>query len=266
MLLLQTLPDHASSGTPETVAQVALFLLLPFVAMFGFIIFIFYRQNREQQLRKQKLELELKALRAQMNPHFMFNCLNSIYHSINANRNQEAGEYLMKFAYLTRRILENSNQRWIALSEEVELLRAYLDLERMRGDRKFQYTIEVHPDLDADNTSVLMLLVQPFLENSILHAFGPEQTDAAIDITIKAYNGKLLYTLIDNGTRDVERPAAMDNGKRMSMGLSLVRDQLNAVKLLEKGDATYYITGGLDEHGKHRANMVQLYLPLLPLH
>ena len=254
------------SQTTAAITEMAGFLLIPFVAVFAFVVFIFYRQNREAQVRKQKTDLELKALRAQMNPHFMFNCLNSIYHSIQQHKNEEAGIYLQKFSYLTRRILENSNKRWIALSEDLELLRSYMDLERQRTEERFDYTIHVDPTLDVENTSVLMLIIQPFIENSIIHGFGQDNRKGRIHLELWQADTKLHYSLSDNGAPSDDRPDPLHSMKKQSMGLSLVRDQLRAIELTERSKADFTMEDLLGENGEYLGKRVHLYIPLLTLH
>ncbi len=261
-----TVAALASSSSDGMISQVAFYMLIPFVIAFSFIFFIFYRQNRETQLRRKQLELELTALRAQMNPHFMFNCLGSIHHCIKNGSHDKAAEYLMKFSFLTRRVLENSAQRWISLKEDIEMLSAYLDLEQLRTENKFTYQIHVNEEIDTENVSVLMLLTQPFVENSIWHGFTNKVSGAHIDMHIAQHGSRLHYLIEDNGEKGENEKPTTDDGKRTSMGTALVRDQLRAIKEIEKGEADFTITDRLNEAGEHCGKRVTLYLPLLSLH
>jgi len=270
-ITLQTEGSNALAAAPvyssdALITQVALYMLIPFAIAFAFIFFIFYRQNRETQLRRKLLELELKALRAQMNPHFIFNCLGSIHHCITNGSNDKASEYLMKFSFLIRRVLENSGQRWISLQEDITMLRAYLDLEQFRTENKFTYSICVNPDIDTANVSVLMLLIQPLVENSIWHGFTTKVDTAHIDIHISQQNGKLHYHIEDNGVVDDEKKNTSEYGKRLSMGTTLVRDQLKTIKEIEKENADFEITDRLNEKGEFCGKRIALFLPLLTLH
>lgn len=247
----------------ELVTRVALFSLLPFLLAFAFIFFIFYRQNRESQLRKTQLDLELRALRAQMNPHFMFNCLNSIYHTIQKGQNKEAGEYLMTFSYLMRRVLENSFDQWISLDEDVKMLSAYMDLEQLRITRPFTYTITIDQSLDQENTAVPMLLVQPFIENSIWHGFS-NKDGGQININIQVRGKHLVYELVDNGVEGIQGDELHQEniGKRKSLGTALVKEQLATISELEHEKSYFTSDNILFSDGTYGGKKVQVFLPL----
>jgi LytS/YehU family sensor histidine kinase len=247
----------------ELVTRVALFSLMPFLLAFAFIFFIFYRQNRESQLRKTQLDLELRALRAQMNPHFMFNCLNSIYHTIQKGQNKEAGDYLMTFSYLMRRVLENSFDQWISLDEDIKMLSAYMDLEQLRISRPFTYSVVVDESLDQENTAVPMLLVQPFIENSIWHGFSSKD-GGHITINIHARGRQLIYEILDNGVEGTGNSELHKEnvGKRKSLGTALVREQLAAISELEKEKSHFTSESIMFSDGSYAGKKVQVFLPL----
>jgi hypothetical protein len=144
-------------------------------------------------------ELEMSALRTQMNPHFIFNCLNTINSYINSNQKAQANHYITRFARLIRLILENSRQRRIPLSKELEALRLYLELEALRFEARFDYDIRVDDALDEDNVEVPPLLLQPFVENAILHGILPGTGNGSIIISIRQHSGLLEYLVEDNG-------------------------------------------------------------------
>jgi LytS/YehU family sensor histidine kinase len=263
------LAANAEANSDALIAQVAFYLLIPFAIAFSFIFFIFYRQSRETHLRRKHVELELTALRAQMNPHFMFNCLASIHLCITSGRQETAGTYLLKFSFLIRRVLENSGRRWISLKEDIEMLKAYLDLEQLRTDHVFTYSIEVDESVDVENTSVFMLLVQPFAENSIWHGFTKAVVEPHIGISIHQHEGKLYYQIEDNGVSQqngIDQPQQNEYGKRISMGTSLVREQLKTIQQIEKREAGFEIIDKITTDGKTCGKKVQLYIPLLSLH
>jgi tetratricopeptide (TPR) repeat protein len=153
-----------------------------FIAVAGFAGFLFYKRNRdiktqrnEAVLKAQVAETEMKALRAQMNPHFIFNSLNSINDYIDKHDTETATTFTTKFAKLMRRILENSEHKEILLSNELQTLELYMQLEAMRLQNGFSYEIQTDEDIDKDNTLIPPLLLQPFLENSILHGIAKKQ-------------------------------------------------------------------------------------------
>ncbi|MDE0561060.1 histidine kinase, partial [Algoriphagus sp. NF] len=134
--------DLSSDQSSVDIGLALLIGLVPVVLAFAFIIFVIYRSRREADVKKQetelrlsKAEVELKALRAQINPHFIFNCLNSIHHFIQSQEPKQASEYLIKFSKLIRYVLESSTKNWVTLEEELEANRLYLELEQLRVDQ-----------------------------------------------------------------------------------------------------------------------------------
>ena len=245
------------------VTKIALFSVIPFIVAFVFIFFIFYKQNKQHQIKKQQVDLELKALRAQMNPHFVFNCLNSIYQCIQMEDPQKAGDYLLKFSFLLRRILENSFKRWISLEEEIHMLKAYLDLERFRSSDKFEYEMIIDDQLDTQEVSTLMLITQPFVENSIWHGFKKDQTDCKITIHYFQQQDTLCISVRDNGRTIIDENAKSTSAaKRLSLGTALVEDQLKAVSELEKGKTEIQTEDFFDAQGLRIGREVRIYLPL----
>lgn len=253
-----------ATSDSRLITQVALYSLIPFSLTFSFVIFIFYRQNREAQIRKQHSELEMRALRAQMNPHFIFNCLNAIYRSIRNNDNELAGKYLLKFAFLTRRILENSSQNQISLEEEIDILKAYLDLEQMRTNEVFSYELTVDESLDIEFISVPMLLIQPFIENSIWYGFDSLESGGLISIHIYSNENQLRFDIVDNGSKSLQKESQpVMAGKRNSYGTQIVADQLQAIQKLEKKKAGYTFQDLQSSNGAYNGRAVHVYLPLI---
>ena len=136
-------------------------------------------------LRQKASELEMQALRAQMNPHFIFNSLNSINNFILKNDKTQASDYLIKFSKLIRLILENSTQPLISLSQELDALELYIDLERLRFEYRFDFQIVHDPELDMTSIKVPPLILQPFIENAIHHGLMPKQGEGLVKLNIK---------------------------------------------------------------------------------
>ncbi len=252
------LPDAISEA--ELVTQVALYTMLPFAVVFSFVFFLFYRQSRERQVRNQAMELELRALRAQMNPHFMFNCLNAIYQCIHEGKPDVAGNYILKFSFLTRRILENSFHRWITLEDDIEMLKAYLDLEQLRTDEKFSYEFKIEPSLDVSDLLVPMLLVQPFVENSIWHGFRQIDRKGHIIVSVTTNDHQLKYIIEDNGSNSVVGKENIEG--KTSLGTSLVMEQLRAITKIENENAYLEAKDILNVQSEYCGKHVTVYLPL----
>jgi hypothetical protein len=172
------------------------------------VVYLVYRIrvrniNREAKLRSDyeiKLnELENSALRTQMNPHFIFNSLNTINSFISRNETTQAHQYIAKFSKLIRYILDHSRQRKILLSDELEVLNLYIQIERIRFENKFDYEIKVSDDIDTTTVELPPLIIQPFVENAILHGLLPLTHKGFLLIRIEHVDDMLLCTVEDNG-------------------------------------------------------------------
>ena len=184
------------------------------------------------QFREKLGELEMKALRAQMNPHFIFNCLNSINHMILHGNPDNASRYLTKFSKLIRMVLEFSEQNTIALEDEIEMLEAYIQLETLRFKEKISYEIAVDPEVYEQEVQVPSMILQPLVENAIWHGLMHKEGDGHMKIAIQE-EGKFLHcTIEDNGVGQnqaamLKRKAVPQKNK--SMGLQLTRERLNLI-------------------------------------
>lgn len=179
------------------------------VALLSLIVYLLY-QYRVGVIRKQEsiktefnkklLEEQMKALRAQMNPHFIFNSLNSINRQIIQSDPQSASHYLTKFAKLMRMVLDNSNQKIVELSKELEALKIYLELEQVRFESRFTFRIEVADNIQPENTFVPPLIIQPFVENAIWHGLmNKESDDGRIDVHVRREDDATVIVVEDNG-------------------------------------------------------------------
>jgi tetratricopeptide (TPR) repeat protein len=157
------------------------------------------KELQRKEMEKRMFELEQTALRAQMNPHFIFNSLNSVQRFVINNDAEGVNKYLSTFANLIRQTLENSGKQLIPLKDELRYLETYLRLEQMRGNEKFKYSISVNPDIDPDETYIPNMIIQPYLENSVIHGMAGKKTnEGLINLTISK-NHKLTCIVEDNG-------------------------------------------------------------------
>jgi hypothetical protein len=155
--------------------------------------------EKKTEINKGIAELEMKALRSQMNPHFIFNSLNSIQKYIWENRKEDASEYLIKFARLIRLVLENSLHTSVKLSEELNALRLYIDMEHRRNNQKFDYSITVDDNVDEDKTYISPLLLQPYVENAIWHGLSQKEGRGKLSIAIEKIEDSLICIIEDDG-------------------------------------------------------------------
>jgi sensor histidine kinase YesM len=181
----------------------------PAIALIFVIIVIALANLRVKMIREEEklktktnkmlAELETKLLRSQMNPHFIFNSLNSIQKYIWENKEEDAAEYLARFAKLIRAILENSRKESISLREELDVLKLYIELEHRRSNGKFDYHIKVPDDLSLDELVIPPLLLQPYIENAIWHGVNKKPGHGHISISIRKHNNVLEFVIDDDG-------------------------------------------------------------------
>jgi sensor histidine kinase YesM len=176
-------------------------LLLILVA--SLVIWIFrirLRQERSKgEIKSQLLELEMRALRAQMNPHFIYNALNSIQSLVATNKTTSANKYISKFARLLRQVLENSKRSEIPLSQELESLRLYVDLEKLRLDEEVIFIEKVDETIAPETILIPPLVLQPFVENALWHGLSTKKGEKRIELTITEVQGWLHFAIADNG-------------------------------------------------------------------
>lgn len=171
-------------------------LIFALIVLIGLIIFIF-RTLKKVQIKNKKIALQ--SLRREMNPHFIFNSLNSVNHFIATNNELEANQYLTKFSKLMRGVMENSTEDFIPFQQELDLLQNYLALEKTRFADKFDYEIHVDESLNTQSLKVPGMLVQPFLENAIWHGLRYRTTKGFLNLSFEKENEQLKIIIEDNG-------------------------------------------------------------------
>lgn len=210
------------------------------------IIFKFYMNRlKEKTLIQDKINnLQRSALQAQMNPHFIFNCLNSIQNYIMRNDKDIAMEYLTKFARLIRQYLNASNTDLVTLEDEISMLDNYLKLEQMRFNHNFSYTFEVNPNIDVTSVKIPPMLIQPFAENAVLHGMSFITSGGLINLKFDQTNDKLTIMIKDNGSGF---KTTTPNKLRSSLGVSITQKRLQYIN--DNKDSNYNITTKSDYNG-----------------
>lgn len=186
--------------------------------------------QRAEARKRRQLELEVKALRSQMNPHFLFNSLNAIQNLVNKQDTDRANHYLSRFSRLMRKVLNNSESAFISLEEEIALLQSYCELEALRFN--FSFDIQVDPDLDMYITEIPSMLIQPFVENAILHGIEPSEKPGRLLIKFQAENSLLRCTIEDNGI-GINRSRALSEARphqKKHFGMRLAEERLMMIK------------------------------------
>ncbi len=216
------------------------------------ILYLLYRRRvalirRKDQVKtlheKELLELEAKALRAQMNPHFIFNSLNSIKSLINKNENDKAAGYLTTFSKLIRTLFQNSDKREVSLHEELETCRLYTQLEKMRFGDKVNFIFDVDEKIDLKDIKVPALFLQPFIENAIWHGLVPKKSGGQVTVGVKESKDAVECIIDDDGVgRELSRQyKAQYEAIHQSKGIGLTQSRLELDKLLNEREATIHI-------------------------
>jgi LytS/YehU family sensor histidine kinase len=212
--------------------------------LFGGVAWYFYLDRRRKQERYEKdvAIMETQALRAQMNPHFIFNVLNSINTFVQQNDQEKASTFLVQFSRLMRRILENSRQATVPLEDDLKALRDYMALERIRMNGKFDFRIDVHPDIDTEEVMVPPLVIQPFIENAIWHGISRKDTRGNIYLHISKRKDQLVMIVEDDGVGRntwVRNAEPLPVTKKKSLGTAITRSRLELVQKIYGGKAGF---------------------------
>lgn len=214
----------------STQKNVALTVLLSVIAvlLITVLLFIFHRQQQSNQ-EKKILALEQNMLKSQMNPHFIFNSLNSIKQYIIGNEIENAVYYLNKFAKLIRKILDTSNKKDISLAEELETMTTYMTIENMRFSNEIDFKINVADDIDSKKIRVPSLILQPFIENSLWHGLSSKLSNKKIIIDVKnTIPDYVSISITDNGVgRKISKERKLkETFRRRSVGIEITKERL----------------------------------------
>ncbi|WP_158550000.1 tetratricopeptide repeat-containing sensor histidine kinase [Runella aurantiaca] len=239
----------------------------------AFIIILLYRnsllsQRREKQdaeYQQRIAQTEISALRAQMNPHFIFNCLNSIQYYTARNEADKASEYLTKFSRLIRLVLENSRSEKVTLYNELETLRLYIEMEAMRFQQKVQSQIRVASGLDIETIQIPPLLIQPFVENAIWHGLMHKEQGGTVTIDIQQPDETLLHIeVIDDGVG--RQKAAEFKSKSVtqqkSFGLKVTSERIDLINQLYQTNTRVEIIDLMNADGQAIGTKVSIDIPI----
>ena len=214
--------------------------LLALIILMGGVIYMIYhfRMNQMKKIGKmhvQLAELKSESLRSQMNPHFVFNALNSIKSYIIKNKKEEAADYLTTFSELIRAVLRNSTQKEISLKDEIEALVLYLQIENLRLNDKFDYNIEIAENINASTIAFPPLIIQPFVENSIWHGFTNKKEKGKLNIKVYRNKSQLIIEVLDDGIgREASKRIEKSRDRKRSYGIAITKTRLH--NIMEKAD------------------------------
>jgi len=222
---------------------------------------LFFRQNR-LKTKHTAIELEQKLLRTQMNPHFIFNSISAIQNYIINNNPLEASSYLSDFAMLMRATLTNSSNNFITLQDEIKTIENYLKLQHLRLSDKFNYKIIISEEIDTEDYFVPPMLLQPFIENSIIHAFNNKNiTEGLITVTYLLTANKLIMKTEDNGIGRKES-TKNTNKQHISKATSITNQRIELLSKKYKKEISFNILDLKDSNNTPTGTLVQFTLPI----
>jgi LytS/YehU family sensor histidine kinase len=235
-----------------------------FSVIIGFIIKKMEQKSKNAEVRlanklKEIEELKMTALQSQMNPHFLFNSLNSINNFVLKNEVEKASDYITKFSRLIRAILNSSSSPTSTLADELGILSLYVKLEQMRVTGGFNYIVNIDKKLPLDSIKVPPLFLQPFIENAIWHGIMKKEGDKIIELTVRESNGLVLCIIKDNGVgiNSAKQNNKMDK-KRKFYGAKATE---NRIKILYKNENVKISTTDISD-GKNTGTEVKISFPL----
>ncbi len=224
------------------------------------------QEKREAEFQRKLADVSLTALRSQMNPHFIFNCLNSIKLYTTQNDVVAASEYLTKFSKLIRLVMENSRNDRISLTSELNALRLYIEMEAMRFKEKLQYDIKINNDVEADYIEIPPLLLQPYVENAIWHGLMHKEEGGKIDINAAIHKEEsvLEINIIDDGvgrSRSAELRSKTAT-RHKSYGMKVTSERIALINQIYKTGANVSIHDLLHDNGQPAGTLVTIQIPV----
>jgi ligand-binding sensor domain-containing protein len=279
---LQTAFNEKGWGENETIIyiivsppfwQTAWFRILSIVFT-GLLVYLIYRRRvqvikTKAAIKQQMAELEGKALRAQMNPHFIFNSLNAIQELVVTENYTGSYQYLSKFSKLLRMVLNNSEKNAIPLSSEIEMNQLYLELESLRFKQSFHYSILVDENLDPDSVEFPSLLLQPFIENAIWHGLMHKEGEKKLKVSFSTTGDKLFCEIEDNGIG--REKAAIIKAQKLgahhfdSKGTQLALQRIETLQHFGFTNASIHITDMVNDNNQPSGTKVTIAIPIIKI-
>lgn len=224
------------------------------------------KQKEKNRVQSQIYEMEMRIVKAQMNPHFIFNAMNSVQQFILAGDGENAYKYLGKFSKLLRRILESYDEEYISLNNEMDLLHKYIEIELLRFEDTFSHTITSNIT-NPTNVKIPQMLIQPIVENAIWHGLLPKKEHGDLDIRFEYINQKRLCCIIDDngvGRYSNKTPPNTLKNKRRSVGIEFIRKRLEFMKNIWQEEYALHIEDKVHQDGSPAGTRVIVDVPIIP--
>ncbi|HEU4717266.1 MAG TPA: histidine kinase [Bacteroidia bacterium] len=239
--------------------RIAAFLVLS--AIFFLLIRYRFRQlKRQAELREQAQDFRQQALALQMNPHFVFNALNTIQAYVLKEDKSRAIEMFSSFAQLLRKSLDHARERYITLAGEIEMLGLYFGIESLRFEERLKYSITVDKNIDTSMTLVPAMLVQPLVENAIRHGIMNRKAGGHVDVRFEMEDGKLFCAVEDNGVGRATA-AKLRAGDHRSAGSDITADRLRVLCKMSGAQFYFSVTDKTDKNGNATGTLVRFAIP-----
>lgn len=239
---------------------IILILILAYVVFRSFKI---SQKSKQNELEKKAAEIEKSLLRTQMNPHFIFNSMNSIQSFISKNNTYEAEKYLSKFAQLIRFILENSAQSYITFEDEINSLKLYLELEQLRFNHKFDFEFKIDETIDDEFIKIPPMLIQPYVENAILHGIMHKESkgNITLDFAIDEQENIILCSVTDNGIgrKKAAELKELHGSTHKSVGMRITNERLEFLNKENRANISVKIIDLENDSG----TKVELHIPFI---
>nr|WP_321409847.1 histidine kinase [uncultured Carboxylicivirga sp.] len=242
-----------SKRTLYSVLLVALLVILIIVVA---SILVTRNIKRKDALQRQQLEWQISAVRSQLNPHFLFNAMNSIQFLVNQNENKKANLFLSSFAKLMRKVLYQAEEEYTSLNNELDTIQKYLELEQLR--HKFIFNIDIDPAIDAYNTEIPVMLIQPFVENAIIHGIAELKDKGIIEISITQFNqNQLKICICDNGAGlNKSNTSVQSNGK----GINLTQKRMELLMQKYQKGITFEVSDRKQHDPNQKGTIVNIHI------
>jgi Histidine kinase/7TM diverse intracellular signalling/7TMR-DISM extracellular 2 len=218
-------------------------------------------QGERNRLMKAVKESELRTLRSQINPHFVFNSLNSIKSHILQHRSLEASEYLTDFSTLMRSILQFSKEKFITLSDELETTLLYIKLEKLRFEEEFSFDYELQEGIDTDAVLIPPMLLQPYIENAIRHGLMNKESNRSLKLSVIEGKEQIIISIDDNGIGREQASLLGGNSLKYQSGMNINKERVELLKLTNDLHIIIDIIDKKQPNGSSDGTKVMIFLP-----
>ena len=226
------------------------------------LVLFFWIKKSLMSIKTKNKEIALQSLRREMNPHFIFNSLNSVNQFISENKELEANKYLSSYSHLMRNTMENSNKDFVTLDNEIDQLTQYLELEHLRFADKFDFWITVDPEIDPEHTMIPNMILQPQLENAIWHGLRYLQHKGVLKLTVKKNNKTIVVAVEDNGIglAKSQELKTVNQKTHQSRGMSNTKERIGLLNELYKTKISLDIA---EKSAPETGTIVRICFPLI---